>query len=203
MLRAVNGFEAKATSSTDLNVKNNSVLDLYFELFLIEVEYLLYRGLVKKYRKTEGNLTALKSSLQFNKQISKNVVHKERFYTKYTTYDTEHLLHIVLYQTILVLNKINNNSALTSRIHALLLNFPEMPNQKITEAVLDKLVLNRKTMGYKKALDIARLILLHYHPDLSQGRNDVLALMFDMNLLWEQFVLVSLRKTIKDYKVTG
>lgn len=202
MLRAVNGFEVKAPSSTDLNLKNNSVLDLYFELFVSEVEYLLHRGLVKKYRKAEGNLTTLKGQLLFTQQISKNVIHKERFFTRYTTYDPEHLLHIILYQTILVLKKINTNAAISGRISALLLNFPEMPNGKISEAVFDKIILNRKTRGYKKAVDISRMILLHYHPDLSKGKNDVLALMFDMNLLWEQFVLVSL-KMKKGLKVKG
>ena len=202
MLRFVNGFDVKAPSSSDLKMKNNSVLDLYFELFVIEVEYLLRRGLVKKYRKTEGNLTTLKGSLMFNKQISTNVVHKERFFTEYTTYDTEHLLHIVIYQTVLVLEKINTNSALTSRINSLLLNFPEMPNQKFSQSTFDKIILNQKTKEYKKAIEIARLILLQYHPDLSNGMNDVLALMFDMNLLWEQFVLVSLKKN-KSLKVRG
>lgn len=202
MLRAVNGFEVKAPSSTDLNLKNNSVLDLYFELFVNEVEYLLHRGLVKKYRKTEGNLITLKGQLLFTQQINKNVIHKERFYTRHTTYDPEHLLHTILYQTILVLKKINLNGLLSGRINALLLDFPEMPYGKISENVFDKIILNRKTKGYKKAIDISRLILLHYHPDLSQGKNDVLALMFDMNLLWEQFVLVSLKKK-KGLKVKG
>jgi 5-methylcytosine-specific restriction enzyme subunit McrC len=202
MLRAVHGFDTKAPSSSQLKTRQNSVLDLYFELFVREVEYLLHRGLVKKYRKTEANLTALKGSLQFAQHISRNLVHKERFYTRHTVYDTEHLLHIILYQAILVIKRIHTNAALTGNINSLLLNFPEMPVQKITEAVFDKIKLNRKTEGYRKALDIARLILLNYHPDLSQGRKDVLALMFDMNNLWEQFVLVSLKKH-KELKVRG
>lgn len=202
MLRAVHGFEVKAPSTSNLRIKNNSILDLYFELFVKEVEYLLHRGLVKKYRKTQGNLTALKGRLLFSKQISKNLVHQERFYTELTTYDVEHILHVILHQTLLVLKRINHNPALTSNINALLLNFPEMSNQKITATVFDKIVLNRKTLGYQQALDIAKLILLQYHPDLSKGKNDVLALMFDMNFLWEKFVLVSLQKD-KRVKVRG
>lgn len=194
MLRVVHGFEVKATSTSQLRIKNNTVLDLYFEIFVSEVEALLHRGLVKKYRQTEGNLTALKGSIRFGQHISKNAIHKERFYTRHSTYDVEHMLHIILYRTLLLLKRINTNSALTGRINALTLNFPEMPDRKVTQVDFDKLVLNRKTQDYHKAIEIARLILLHYHPDLSSGRNDVLALMFDMNALWEQFVLVSLKK---------
>jgi 5-methylcytosine-specific restriction enzyme subunit McrC len=202
MLRVVHGFEVQAPSSSNLTLKNNSVLDLHFELFIKEVEKLLHSGLAKKYRKTEGNLTALKGSLVFSQQISKNLVHQERFYTKYTTYDTEHVLHIILYQTILLLKQINRNPRLLHRINSLLLNFPEMPKQKITEATFEKIVLNRKTQDYKQALSIARLLLLNYHPDLNKGSKHVLALMFDMNLLWEQFVLASLKKS-NNIKVTG
>lgn len=202
MLRVVHGFDVKAPSTSHLKIKNNTVLDLYFEIFVSEVEGLLHRGLAKKYRQTEGNLNALKGSIQFSRQISKNSIHKERFYTKHTTYDIEHILHIILYRTLRLLKRINTNTALIGRINALTLNFPEMPDRKITEADFGKIVLNRKTQDYQKAIEIAKLILLHFYPDISSGRNDVLALMFDMNLLWEQFVLVSLKKH-KNLKTKG
>ena len=42
------------------------------------------------------------------------------------------------------------------------------------------------------------MILLNYHPDISRGRDDVLALMFDMNDLWEQYAALQIRRHLQD-----
>ena len=109
------------------------------------------------------------------------------------------LSFMVLYKKLL--HRINTNSALSSRIGALLLNFPELPDVKVDAPFFEKINYNRKNEDYKQAIDIAKLILLNYHPDVKTGQNDVLALMFDMNLLWEQFVYKSLRLHLKEYRV--
>ena len=201
MLRVVGSFDIKTPSSSNLKIKPNTILDLYFDLFIREMEYLLHNGLIKRYHKKEDNVTALKGRILFAQHLQQNLIHQERFYVSHTNYDVEHQLHFILFKTIRLVKQISTNGALQSRIGNLLLNFPEMPDIKVSESTFDKLVFSRKTTSYKKSIEIARLILLQYHPDLSTGRNHVLALMFDMNKLWEQFVVVSLRKN-QDHEIT-
>jgi len=194
ILHKVGIFRIASTSRADLKLRSNHLLDLYFAEFIKEVEFLVHVGLIKKYRKTEDNVTTLKGSLYFPKHITKNLVHQEMFYTRHTIYDRENSFNKVLYKTILLIERLNVNAALSSRIGTLLLDFPEMPDINVSEIWFKKLSFSRRTEYYRKAVEISRLLLLNFHPDLSHGRDHVLALMFDMNLLWEKFVYVSLRR---------
>lgn len=42
------------------------------------------------------------------------------------------------------------------------------------------------------------MILLNVHPDISRGRDDVLALMFDMNDLWVLYAALQIRGHLRD-----
>lgn len=203
MIRTVWGFSVKDAGTSDLKLKHNSVLDLYFELFVSEVEQLMHLGLIKKYIREERNATALKGKLSFTKHIQKNLVHQERFYIETTSYTHQHNLHRIIYAALKLVSQLNRNVLLNSRIGNLLLNFPEQHAIKVNPSTFARLQYNRKSIVYKAALEIAELLLLNYHPDISQGRKNVLALMFDMNALWEQFVLCVLRRDLKEYDVNG
>ncbi len=49
------------------------------------------------------------------------------------------------------------------------------------------------------------MIILNYAPNISSGSERMLALLFDMNSLWEEYVLVQLKKACQhtSYTVTG
>jgi len=204
MLRAVKTLNVQTSSSSDLKLKSNSILDLYLEIFVAELEQLIHKGLIKQYRRQEENSLALKGKLIFTKHIQKNLIHQEQFYVNHQTYDRQNSFNQIIFKALQLVQNINSSVALQSRIGSLLLNFPELDDIKVCEETFTRLQFNRKTECYREAITISMLLLLNYHPDISRGRNHVLALMFDMNSLWERFVLCSLKKYAPDeYLIKG
>lgn len=198
MLKTCHLLEAKQSGAANLKLRANSVLELYFELFLNEVEYLLRQGLIKKYKKIKGQQASLKGALEFNKHLSKNLVHKERFYVSFTTYTKDHLLHQILNETLFVIEGLTNNSVITDKIGRIHAQFPEVSRTNINASLFGKIADSRKHQPYDKAISIAKLIILNYRPDIKAGRKNLLAIMFDMNMLWEEYIFRILKKNKPD-----
>jgi 5-methylcytosine-specific restriction enzyme subunit McrC len=194
MLRSTNCIELHAPTKTNAELAKNSILDLYIDLFLFDAEMILHRGLIKSYKKIANNQNSLKGRLVFNKHVSINLIRQERFFVNYTVYDKENLLNNIIYKTLLLIKSINSDINRTSKIYSLIAQFPELPFIQVDEKTFSSIQYNRKTENYRDAIEIARLILLNYHPDLSSGSNNVLSIMFNMNQLWERFILLSLKR---------
>ncbi|MBN2174983.1 MAG: hypothetical protein JW731_12690, partial [Bacteroidales bacterium] len=188
MLAVCHQIRIDAVSEASLHRRYNSILDLYFEIFIDEVEKLLRKGLIKQYRINEGNVSALKGRLNFGQNIEKNLIHRERFYTHHQVYNHDHLINQILGYALVILNRVTSNVNLKDRLSRVNLDMPELSHVVIQKNHFSKIPENRKTVMYLEALKIARMIILNYSPDIKTGHDNMLALLFDMNQLWEEYI---------------
>jgi 5-methylcytosine-specific restriction enzyme subunit McrC len=202
MLKECRLLKVNNLDNANLKLRSNSILDIYIELFLAEAEKLIHEGLLKKYKKEHGNKTFLKGQLQFSKQIAYNSVHQERFYVRHTEYNQDNTFNRILHKTLQLIPKINNNGFLLDWVGRLLLDFPEVSNCATTEETFDRLVYDRKAERYKQAIFISKLLLLNYRPGITGGADNVIAILFDMNKLWEEFIYRRLKKEEKTFGMT-
>lgn len=193
MLRATQKLKVNNIGNAFVSKQQIHLLDIYFEWFLNEVQALIHQGLIKKYYKQTSNVKSLKGKLEFANHIQKNLVHKERFFTTHQIYGTNHLEHQILGLALKIIEQFSNGSYLYSKCKTVQLDFPEVSPIKPHPGLFSKLVYNRKNKAYKSALEIARIIILNYAPSISSGNEKMLALLFDMNNLWEEYVLVQLK----------
>jgi 5-methylcytosine-specific restriction enzyme subunit McrC len=205
MLKACGKLNVQSTGVANVKRQHLNLLEVYFEQYLLELDVLLRKGLIKQYRKQTKNTKALKGKLEFTSHIQKNAIHKERFFTTHQVYDTNHLLHQILYKALTIVDQFTKGTRLYDFTKRVALNFPKVKYQNITLQQLHRLQLNRKTQGYQQALELARLIILNYSPDIATGKEKMVSLLFDMNELWEIYILKQLQKTCEgtDVEVSG
>jgi len=156
-------------------------------IYLNEIEILIKNGLIKKYRRVQSNQLALRGKLLFSQNIQKNLVHKERFYCEHQVYDTEHLIHQIILKGLKVLDNLLNNH-LRDKLNRILFDFEQIDEITINSNHFAKVKLNRKSLPYKDALDISKMLILNYSPSINSGQDNMLTLLFDMNKLWEEFI---------------
>lgn len=202
MLKECRFLKVNHVDYANLNLRSNSILEVYLELFLNETERLLHEGLVKKYKKNDGNQNALKGQLIFSKQIAYNITHQERFFVRYTEYSNDNIYNQIIYKTILLIPTLSNSIYLLDKVGRLLLDFPEVSDITVTNETFNRLPLNRKTERYAEALMISKMLLLNYRPDITGGNENVIAILFDMNKLWEEFVYRRLKREEIKFGIT-
>src|SRR5699024_9820710 len=126
MLRSTRKLRVNQVGQANVNKQNIHLLNIYFDWFLREVELLIRQGLIKKYYKETKNVNALKGKLEFAGHISKNLIHKERFYTTHQVYDRDHTLHQILNQALEIIEQLSKGSYLYHKCKRVQLDFPEV-----------------------------------------------------------------------------
>lgn len=203
ILRVTRKLKVQKVGEANVNKQSIHLLDIYFEWFLNEVQTLIHQGLIKQYYKETSNVKALKGKLEFAGHISKNLVHKERFYTTHQVYDKDHLIHQIIYKALDIVEKCSKGSYLYSKCKTVQLDFPEVKTISITETTFLKVPKTRKTAPYETAMAISKFIILNFAPNISSGSENMLALLFDMNSLWEEYILARLQQSEKAVTIYG
>ncbi len=200
MLSMAGVIKIESTAPTSLGIRPNFFFDYYFDHFLEKVGNLLNSGLVRRYRQLLHNEKAWKGQLDFQKQIQHNLTHQERFFVRRDHYDYTHPANQIIYEALSILPRLTDNPVLKNKASGLEAVFPNLPSWSFSENAFRQLLNNRRFKHYRSALELAYLIIRNFQPDIRTGRHHVLAILFDMNQLFEIFIYKQLAK-IRDPEI--
>jgi 5-methylcytosine-specific restriction enzyme subunit McrC len=208
MLRQSGLLAVESAPEADLHLGQSPLVDVYLDAFLTQVERLTHAGLVKRYRIAEGNLYKLKGRIQFAQHVRRNFLHRERMFTAHQVYDRDNAFNRVLKCALGIIGNLAVRPALVSRAAASQLSFEEVAEIRVTPDTFARLRIDRNTERYRLALQLARFIILNYSPDLRGGQEHIIAILFDMNRLFERFILMQLHRATPQFadrnlRVTG
>lgn len=188
MLRTLKNFPFKSSNLASLKIQNLPLLEIFISMFLCELEALVKKGIKSDYVALEENLNFLKGKLNINEQIKRNSIHKERFYVGYSEFLSDIKINRIIKTTLKFLYKKSNSSKNQQKIRELLFIFDEVLECEDYKNFFAKLVINRQVKHYEQTLLWCKIFLLGNSFTPHKGDDIALALLFDMNALFESYV---------------
>lgn len=188
MLRTLKNFPFKSSNLASLKTQNLPLLEIFISMFLCELEALVKKGIKSDYVALEENLNFLKGKLNINEQIKRNSIHKERFYVGYSEFLSDIKINQIIKTTLKFLYKKSNSSKNQQKIRELLFIFDEVSECEDYKNFFEKLVINRQVKHYEQTLLWCKIFLLGNTFTPHKGDDLALALLFDMNALFESYV---------------
>ena len=188
MLRTLKNFPFKSSNLASLKTQNLPLLEIFISMFLCELEALVKKGIKSDYVALEENLNFLKGKLNINEQIKRNSIHKERFYVGYSEFLNDIKINRIIKKTLKFLYKKSNSSKNQQKIRELLFIFDEVSECEDYKNFFAKLVITRQVKHYEQTLLWCKIFLLGNTFTPYKGDDLALALLFDMNALFESYV---------------
>lgn len=194
MLRIATGLRLHSPTDSAQTLARSRLLDLIVSRFVEEVEGLLHEGLAKGYRPDESNEPRFRGRLLVAENLRENLVRADRFYVRFTTYDRDTIPNRILGSALDILDELPLESSLGVRVSRARALFPPFTPLRVTGETFERLKLGRTTARYQAALLFARMIFEQQTPALRTGAVPIFALLFDMNVLWERYISVLVRR---------
>ena len=159
-----------------------------------QADELMRRGPQRRYRRQRETAGVLRGRWDISEQLRRDPATPTRFHLTDAHYATDTLANQLIARALLAGQHLGHGSGVGEALRRLGIQWPAAPYPgNVTAALFERLLRARMPAHYRATLLTARLLLLSYSSSLRPGREDTLALLFDLNRLWEGFVAASLR----------
>lgn len=182
-----------------------SFLHSYLERFADRIAQILRNGRIGEYAEWRGQEGTMGGRLLVAENLRTNALHRERFFVARDRFGLEHPLDQVLRAALPLAERLAETAQLAARFRKLREAFDaggpaSMGLSTFTTDFFRRLRFDRRTKGYRPVIAIARLLLLGHRPGIVRiGQEQTVALLIDMNRLWESFLEECLRRYLTDY----
>ncbi len=173
---------------TQLGWQRDTILELLIRLFCGKLADAVRHGIPQQYNDQEDDLPMLRGRLNVTRQFSTLAVSPQMLACRFDARSPDIALNQVMRAAIGKLSRLarapDNQRALRE------LNFVYADISEVPAAALrwDLIVLDRTNTRWRELLSLARLFLRDHHQRTSAGPIDGYALLFEMNILFEEYV---------------
>lgn len=192
MLAYTKKLKIKEAGISMLKKEKYSLYEVIIYLFAKNLMNLLKRNYRRDYQKREERLEYIKGKILVNKQL--RLPTQEKTWCSYYEYTENNLLNKILKYVSYLLSRTVKSRENWLLLQNILAIFNEVELKTISPSEFDEVPINRLNEEYMPYLNLAKLFLENMTVELQSSRFKTFSLIFDMNILFEEFIGEILRR---------
>lgn len=193
MLKASGDLPYVAFRNANAGVEHVCLFEIYIRLFLDELYTLFKKGFRAGYVEEETNEFFLRGKLLFREQMRMNGAHRERFFVSHDDFNFDRAENRIIRSTLDLVRRLSHDEKNLKDIRRFLLVFDEISPSGIVERDFAKCATDRSAKDYAPVLKLCGVFLKKKGFDLYGNVNNVIALLFPMEKLFEAYVAHEIR----------
>jgi 5-methylcytosine-specific restriction enzyme subunit McrC len=199
MISLTQKLDIKMTEHADINHCENPFLEVLIREYAISLFECLKRLTPRNYIREEDNLNYLKGKLKFTENIRYNCANQAKFYCEYDEFSENNKLNQLFLFVSKCLFNISSSSENRKILSFIMNYFCDLPLVRYDKYKADKIILTRNQQLFSHPFKIAKMFLENISVDISKNSIENITLLWDMNLLFEEFVYEIIKRHVTGY----
>jgi 5-methylcytosine-specific restriction enzyme subunit McrC len=179
---------------TGHDYQNSDLLELLIRLFAQRLQIQLRPGLSRAYCRHEDDLSRLRGKMDVTRQFTKLATSPQKLACRYDEFTADTSLNRLLLCAVILLRRKSVRAGAQRLLNEIAAHFSDVQMVSASEALAGKFMLDRVNQRWKILATLARPFLLSEYQTAHGGNREGIALLFDMNVLFESYVAALARK---------
>ena len=194
MLRYTRKLEIHSMDSAEISQTKQPFLEVLIAHYANILLNALQRHIPHQFETQEDNLPTVKGRILFAKNHLVNAANLARTYCQFDEFTPDNLLNQTLKFVSHALQKLTSVSQTRQKLLKINAVYEDVTLRPVAYAETQKIILNRNHTMFKEPLELAQMFLQNSTISLHNHTFTNLAILFDMNKLFEEFVATALEQ---------
>jgi McrBC 5-methylcytosine restriction system component len=202
MLSYVNKLKIKDSGLVALSKAKNPFLEVLITFFADSLLDALLADIPHNYESQNENLKFIKGKIDFKNHIKHNSFNNAKIFCLFDEFKEDNKLNQFFKFISYALMQLSNVIETKNKLKNILDIYSEVSDIRITEEISNTIKINRWQQSFAQPLKLAKLFLANSSINMCGNSFETIAILFDMNVLFEEFVFEALKELLPDkYKI--
>lgn len=204
MLAVALDLKIETGQITDLDWQRETLLEILIRIFCSKLTDAVRRGMPRRYMVQEDDLAALRGTLDLPRQFTRHAANPSRLACKFDELSEDIALNRILKATVTHLFRMSRSPSNQQRLRELAFVYADIADVAVSALKWDEVVIDRTNRAWQELFGMAQLFLRSRYQTTSAGAGRGTALLFEMNMLFEEYVgrLITRALARTEYRVS-